>query len=166
MIRLDLPRDPTWIELVPGLSVETVPVGTAILMAARHAAFDGPDAPDQPAARETMFVKTVARLGIRAWRGVGDAAGRPIVPTPEGIDALMELYPVAAAFAERVVAPALSLEAQVDAEKNVCTAARAGISAAARPIAEAAAMPAPRAAKDDPAPTAPSAPTTGTTPTR
>jgi len=164
MLRLNLSRDPTWIELLPGLSIEAAPVTTAVLSAARHTAFDGPDAPETPSARETAFIKTVARLVIRDWRGVGDTEGQPLAVSPATLDALMDLYPVATAFAERVVSPALSAEAFLDAEKNACTAARAGISAAARPIAGVAAMPTSPAAKAGPAPMGGSAQTLNTTP--
>jgi hypothetical protein len=46
---------------------------------------------------------------------VGDAEGKPLSVTPDGIDALLEIWPIFEAFQTRYIAGALIL----DAEKNV-----------------------------------------------
>lgn len=48
------------------------------------------------------------------WEGVGDEDGKPLPLTPEGIDALLELWPIFEAFQSTYIAGALIL----DAEKN------------------------------------------------
>ena len=59
-------------------------------------------------------MKALARLAIQEWNGVGDADGEPTQVTPEGIDALIDLWPIAEAFERLYLAPALLL----DEEKN------------------------------------------------
>jgi hypothetical protein len=45
------------------------------------------------------MAKAVARRAVLDWEGVGDDAMGTIVPvTPEGIDALLEIWPVFEAF--------------------------------------------------------------------
>jgi hypothetical protein len=68
------------------------------------------------------------------WGGIGDAAGAPIPPSPERIDALLDLYPAFRAFEMAYFLPALVL----DAEKNACAPAPNGTSAAAPSTAAAA----------------------------
>ena len=61
------------------------------------------------------MAKAVARRAVLDWEGVGDDAGNIVTVTPEGIDALLEIWPVFEAFQTRYVARGLIL----DAEKNV-----------------------------------------------
>ena len=65
-------------------------------------------------------------MGNEFGDGVGDAEGNAVPVTPEGIDALMDLWPIASAFENAYLAPALLL----DAEKNACRPAPVGTSAA------------------------------------
>ena len=51
---------------------------------------------------------------MKDWEGVGDEDGKPLLLTPEGIDALLELWPIFEAFQTKYIAGALIL----DAEKN------------------------------------------------
>ena len=82
---------------------------------ARHAAalIDGKD---HAAAgeRTATLITELAKAAILAWEGVGDDKGKAAAVTPDGIAALMELWPVADAF-EREYLAALYL---LDAEKN------------------------------------------------
>lgn len=115
MIRLNLSTAPRWIDLLPGLKLEVAPVTTAILASARaDASLDGLD-PESP--KEVLAVamaKAVARRVVTDWEGVGDDDGNPVPVTPDGIDALLDIWPVFEAFQAEVLGPHLVL----DAEKN------------------------------------------------
>ena len=112
MIRLDLKREPYWLDLGHGVRLHVRPCSTALVMAARAAvARTSPPQDEQAAGRLTAtFVKTLARLAVDAWEGVGDADGQPVAITPEGIEALMDLWPIADAFERQYLGPALLLE--------------------------------------------------------
>jgi hypothetical protein len=135
MIRLDLAAGPHWLELVPGLRLQLLPVTTAIMVAARS----DPAVADLPAetAREAMalaMARAVARRVVTDWEGVGDASGRPVKVTPEGIDALLEIWPVFEAFQARCLAPQLMWEAEKNASAPSPTGTSAGAPATARPV--------------------------------
>jgi len=144
MIRLDIAAERRWLDLGHGVRLNLPPLTTAILMAARR----DPAVRELPAEtdsgeRSLAFCKAVARLTIGEWEGVGDSDGNPVPPTPEGIDALLDLLPMFEAFELNYVAKALVL----DAEKNVSAPLPNGISAGAKdtaPLAEANAPTAPQ----------------------
>ncbi len=73
-----------------------------------------------------------------AWEGVGDADGNAIVPSPEAIDALLDLWPVFEAFQLTYVSKGLLLEQ----EKNASALSPNGPSAGARATAQPARKPA------------------------
>jgi hypothetical protein len=113
MIRLDLKREPYWLDLGHGVRLHVRPCTTALVMAARAAVARGANAqPDNQAAGTltATFVKTLARHAVDAWEGVGDAEGKPAAVTPEGVEALMDLWPIADAFERQYLGPALLLE--------------------------------------------------------
>jgi hypothetical protein len=118
MIRLDLKREPHWLDLGHGARVHVRPCITALMMAARAEAQRAamPAMIDTQAAgeRTAALVKALGRLGIQDWEGVGDAEGEALPVTPEGIDALLDLWPLAEAFERLYLGPALLL----DEEKN------------------------------------------------
>ncbi len=118
MIRLDLKREPHWLDLGHGVRVHVRPCTTALMMAARAEAQRSPVPSTNEAQaageRTAALVKALGRLGIQAWEGVGDGEGEPVPLTPEGIDALLDLWPMADAFERLYLGPALLL----DAEKN------------------------------------------------
>ena len=132
MIRLNLTSEPRWLDLDPGLRLQVAPVTTAIMAAARSdiAASDMSEDLPQEALAVTM-AKAVARRVILDWQGVGDAAGNPLPVTPEGIDALLDIWPVFEAFQRDCLAPHLML----DQEKNASAPSPTGSSAAAIPTA-------------------------------
>lgn len=125
MLKLNLVNEPSWLDLGHGVRLLVAPLSTAVMLAARSdpaviaaagTATDLEGAAD-PGRDETVAVivaKAVARLVVTDWEGVGDEAGAPIKPTPEGIDALLDIWPMFEAFQEKVVAGAML----VDAEKN------------------------------------------------
>lgn len=90
------------------------------------------------------MTKAVTRRAVLDWEGVGDAMGQPTPVTPEGIDALLEIWPVFEAFQTMYVAKGLIL----DAEKNVSVPSPTGVSAGATAIAPPAKLPAPTAPQD------------------
>jgi hypothetical protein len=138
MLKLAPPqRDPYWLDLVPGARIKVRPISVAAIIAARHAAAEAMKATEAPKAAEAEAIKTqdamkspdsdavyvgsaaftrsLARWGILAWEGVGDAAGAPVAPTPGTIDALLEVWQAFDAIDRLYVAPALLGEQ----EKNV-----------------------------------------------
>ncbi|MFZ1413884.1 MAG: hypothetical protein WAS73_04800 [Defluviicoccus sp.] len=138
MIRLDLKREPHWLDLGHGVRVHVRPCTTALMMAARadvHRSIAPPQNETQAAGERTAaLVKALGRLGIQAWEGVGDAEGEPLPVTTEGVDALLDLWPMAEAFERLYLAPALLL----DDEKNASAPAPHGTSAAGPDTAAAA----------------------------
>ncbi|MDO5371811.1 hypothetical protein [Paracoccus sp. (in: a-proteobacteria)] len=142
MIRLNLSNIPEWLTLLPGLRLKVAPLTTALMVAAR--ADSALAALPETATTEEMalaMAKAVARLAILDWEGVGDKDGDPLPLTPEGIDALLEVWPVFEAFQSQYVARGLML----DQEKNVSAPSPTGPSAGARAIAQPATDPAPTA---------------------
>ena len=86
------------------------------------------------ASQETLalaMAKAIARRAVLDWEGVGDGVGQPLPVTPEGIDALLEIWPIFEAFQTQCVAKGLIL----DAEKNVSAPLPNGLSAGATAIA-------------------------------
>lgn len=122
MLRLDLKREPAWLELGHGVRLQVRPCTTALMMAARVAAAreasvqdaDERDGVGGAGERTAILIKTLGKLAGLAWEGVGDAKGKPAPLTPEGIEALLDLWPMAEAFERLYLAPALLL----DQEKN------------------------------------------------
>jgi hypothetical protein len=112
MIRLDLAREPHWLDVGHGARLHVRPCNTALMMAARSEAQKAENV-DHPA-RSVALVTALARFAILDWEGVGDGEGNPMPVSPEGVNALMDLWPVADAFERLYLGPALLL----DHEKN------------------------------------------------
>jgi len=132
MIRLNLTATPQWLDLATGLRLLVGPLTTALMVSARaDAAIE--TMPDTATTEELALAmaKAVARRAILEWEGVGDDKGDPVPVTPEGIDALLEIWPVFEAFQTQYVARGLIL----DAEKNVSAPLPSGPSAGATGIA-------------------------------
>jgi hypothetical protein len=111
MIRLDLGREPYWLDLVPGVRVHVRPCTTALIMAARAKLID---ADSDAGARTAVLLRELAILAIEAWEGIGDDAGEAVPVSPEAITAIMDIWPVAEAFERLYLGPAMVL----DDEKN------------------------------------------------
>ena len=119
MLRLNLSNEPRWLDLGHGVRLLAEPLTTAIMLAARSdptivaAAADAETGtPNDDLAR--IVAKAVARIVVKDWEGVGDEDGKPLPLTPEGIDALLELWPIFEDFQTKYIAGALIL----DEEKN------------------------------------------------
>ena len=119
MLRLNLSTEPRWLDLGHGVRLWVEPLTTAIMLAARS----DPSIVAATADAETsasnddlarIVAKAVARIVVKDWEGIGDEDGKPLALTPEGIDALLELWPIFEAFQTKYIAGALIL----DAEKN------------------------------------------------
>ena len=116
MIRLDLSREPRWLDLGHGVRLRVAPLTTSLMAAARS----DPSVTGLPegASNETIAVtmaKALARLVVLDWEGVGDADGEPVPVTPEGIDALLDILPLFEAFQLRYVSKGLLLEEEKNA---------------------------------------------------
>ena len=134
MIRLDLSTKPRWLDLGDGLRLHVLPVTTAIMVAARND--PAVEALPKDASQEQMAVvmaKAVARRVVTDWDGVGDADGKPVPVTPEGIDAALDIWPVFEAFQTRCLAPHLMLDAEKNASSPLPNGTSAGAKAIARP---------------------------------
>lgn len=121
MLRLNLSTEPRWLDLDHGVRLLVEPLTTAIMLAARSdpkivaaAAEAEIDANHSNEDLARVVAKAVARITVKDWEGVGDEDGKPLPLTPEGIDALLELWPIFEAFQTKYIAGALIL----DAEKN------------------------------------------------
>lgn len=112
MIKLDLKREPYWLELPYGVSIRVKPVTTAFIMAARVQTLKDAAESDDTIARSALLLKNLAVLAIDEWKGVGDKNDNPAPVTPEAIKAFMDLWPMANAFEEQYLTPALTLEAE------------------------------------------------------
>ena len=122
MLRLRLSTEPEWLNLGHGVRLFAEPLTTAVMLAARSdpailAATQSQEIEDTPTNDDLarIVAKAVARIVVQDWDGVGDAEGEPLPVTPDGIDALLEIWPIFEAFQIRYIAGALIL----DAEKNV-----------------------------------------------
>ena len=145
MIRLNLTATPQWLDLAPGLRLLVGPLTTALMVSAR--ADPAIECLPEGATQEELalaMAKAVARRAVLDWEGVGDNTGNIVPVSPEGIDALLEIWPVFEAFQTKYVARGLIL----DAEKNVSAPSPTGLSAEATGIARPARAPAPTAPQD------------------
>ncbi len=128
MIRLNLTATPQWLDLAPGLRLLVGPLTTALMVSARaDPAIETMPDTASPEELALAMAKAVARRAVLDWEGVGDDAGNLLPVTPDGIDALLEIWPVFEAFQTHYVARGLLL----DAEKNVSAPSPTGPSAGA-----------------------------------
>ena len=134
MIRLNLTATPEWLDLAPGLRLLVGPLTTALMVSAR--ADPAIEALPEGASQEALalaMAKAVARRAVLDWEGVGDAMGQPTPVTPEGIDALLEIWPVFDAFQTQYVAKGLILDAEKNDSAPLPNGLSAGATATARP---------------------------------
>ena len=134
MIRLNLTAAPAWLTIAPGLRLQVAPLTTALMVSAR--ADTAIEALPETAAQEEMalaMAKAVARRAVLDWEGVGDDAGDAVPITPEGIDALLEIWPVFEAFQTQYVAKGLILDAEKNVSAPLQNGPSAGATATARP---------------------------------
>ena len=117
MLKLNLASEPYWLDLGHGVRLLVEPLTTAVMIAARNDPAVA-EAADNDASQDDLarlVAKSIARSVVRDWEGVGDADGQPLPVTPEGLDALLELWPLFEAFQTGYVAGALILEQEKNA---------------------------------------------------
>lgn len=123
MLRLTLPDEPYWLDLVAGARVKVKPLSTPIHNAARLRAWA--DAEKESGARRDaegkfvegtdffllnalyngFFGEHLARYGIAEWEGVGAPDGTPVDCTPENITRLMRIPAVGTQFLSEYTKP-------------------------------------------------------------
>jgi len=140
MLRLNLSRDPSWLDLGHGVRILVQPL-TSVLVGA---AASDPRVADltencSPEERSVAMAKAIGVRAISDWEGVVDDAEAPMPVTSEAVDALMDFYPAFEAFQVGYVAAAMQLQL----EKKGSAPSLNGGSAGAQPTAKRA----PRAAK-------------------
>ena len=136
MIRLDLSREPRWLDLGHGVRLRVTPLTTALMVASRSdAAVEALPETASDEEQALVFAKAIARRAVAAWEGVGDADGTPVPVTPAGIDALLEVWPIFEAFQAVYVSKGLLLDAEKNASAPSPTGALAGATATASPAA-------------------------------
>ena len=135
MIRLNLTAAPAWLTLAPGLRLHVAPLTTALMVSARaDLAIEAlADTATQEELALTM-AKAVARRAVLDWEGVGDDAGNIVPVSPEGIDALLEIWPVFEAFQTQYIAKGLILEAEKNVSALSPSGPSAGATATVRPV--------------------------------
>ena len=134
MIRLNLTTTPQWLDLAPGLRLRVAPLTTALMVSARADATL--ESLPEDASQEDLalaMAKSVARRAVIDWEGVGDDAGNAVPVTPEGIDALLDIWPVFEAFQTQYVAKGLILDAEKNASSPSPSGPSVGASATAKP---------------------------------
>lgn len=116
MLKLSIDREPFWLDVLPDVRVQFRPITVAAILVARAAAAEVLRAggEDTEIKAGLAFTSALARSGIAAWEGIGDADGHPVEPTPDTIDAALDLWPLFDAIDRLYVSPVIL---QV-AEKN------------------------------------------------
>lgn len=128
MIRLEISPEPQWLDLGHGVRLKLMPLTTALMVATRAdpAVRDlDPEASNDE--RAAIFAGALARRAVVDWEGVGDVDGNVLPASPEGIDALLSLWPIFEAFNLAYVSRGMLL----DAEKNVSAPSPTGTSVGA-----------------------------------
>ena len=130
MLRLNLAREPYWLDLCLGVRVRVEPLTTALMVAARS----DPSVrtlPDGTSDDEiaVIFGKALAERAILDWEGVGDAEDTPMPISPEGITALLDIWPIFERFQIGYVAKGLELEAEKNVSAPLPTGSTAGAQA-------------------------------------
>ena len=135
MIRIQLSPEPQWFELGYSVRLQLLPLTTALMVATRS----DPAVQDLAAdasndSRAATFAAALARRAIVNWEGVGDAAGNVLPVTPEGVDALLSLWPIFEAFNLHYVSRGMLLDAEKNGFAPSLTGTSAGATATARPV--------------------------------
>ena len=134
MLKLDLAVMPRWLTLAPGLRVQVSPLTTALMVSAR--ADPAIEALAEHGSREELalaMAKALARRAVLDWEGVGDEAGTILSISPEGIDALLDIWPIFEAFQTQYVAKGLLLDAEKNASSPLLNGSSVGATATVQP---------------------------------
>jgi hypothetical protein len=157
MLRLNLKKEPYWLDLPADVKLKVRPLSTAIMSAAQSSVIktitdwrqerksrmevgadvsDLPDVDDEETRHglsESLLIKAMARGAVIEWQGVLNSAGdAPAVVNDQAVNDLMDIWFIAQDFWKKYTA-SLSL---LDAEGNVSGLAVNGTSAAGQDTAE------------------------------
>lgn len=134
MIRINLSPEPQWLDLGHGVRLQLLPLTTALMVATRSdSAVQELEADANNDTRAAVFAAALARRAVVDWEGVGDADGNALPATPEGIDALLSLWPIFEAFNLLYVSRGMLLDAEKNGSAPSPTGTSAGATATARP---------------------------------
>ena len=134
MIRINLSPEPQWLNLGHGVRLQLLPLTTALMVATRSdIAVQDLAADASNDTRAAVFAAALARRAIVGWEGVGDEDGNVLPATPEGIDALLSLWPIFEAFNLLYVSRGMLLDAEKKGSAPSPTGTSAGATAIARP---------------------------------
>ena len=135
MIRINLSPEPQWLDLGHGVRLLLLPLTTALMVATRSdPAVQSLDANSSNDSRAATFAAALARRAIVNWEGVGDAAGNVLPVTPEGVDALLSLWPIFEAFNLLYVSRGMLLDAEKNGSAPLPTGTSAGATITAKPV--------------------------------
>jgi hypothetical protein len=135
MIRINLSPEPQWLDLGHGVRLRLLPLTTALMVATRaDPAVQALDADASNDSRAAVFAAALARRAIVDWEGVGDEAGTVLEISPEGIDALLSLWPIFEAFNLLYVSRGMLLDTEKNGSAPSPTGTSAGATATARPV--------------------------------
>ena len=134
MIRINLSPEPQWLDLGHGVRLQLLPLTTALMVATRSdTAVQDLAADASNDSRAAVFAGALARRAIVDWEGVGDKSSAAIAVSPEGIDALLSLWPIFEAFNLHYVSRGMLLDAEKNGSVALPTGTSAGATAIARP---------------------------------
>ena len=134
MIRIQLSPEPQWLDLGHGVRLRLMPLTTALMVATRSdPEVQSLEADASNDSRAAVFAAALARRAVVDWEGVGDESGTVIAVSPEGIDALLSLWPIFEAFNLHYVSPGMLLDAEKNGSAPLPTGTSAGATAIARP---------------------------------
>ena len=135
MIRINLSPEPQWLDLGHGVRLQLLPLTTALMVATRSdIAVQDLAADASNDTRAAVFAAALARRAIVDWEGVGDENGTVIAVSPEGVDALLSLWPIFEAFNLLYVSRGMLLDAEKNGSAPSLTGTSAGATATARPV--------------------------------
>jgi hypothetical protein len=160
MLRLNLKKEPYWMDLPSGVRVRVRPLSTAIMNAAQsnvikqikalqaeEAGTIRPNLQNEDmryGMSEALLVKALAVAGVIEWEGVMNAAGDAPAPvTDQSISDLMDIWFVGQDFWKQYTTSYFALEVEGNESRPGAT----GTSAAGLPTAKAASRKTSRAAK-------------------
>lgn len=111
MIRLNLSREPQWVDLIDGLRVKVAHASPAIMASVQQELADQVDNLE-PTEISFEAARLVARRVILDWEGVGDQDGKPVPVSDAAVDALLNVWSVAQEWQVKVMAPIMGYEAE------------------------------------------------------
>jgi hypothetical protein len=136
MIRLDLSPEPQWLDLGHGVRLQLLPLTTALMVATRaDPVVQDLDPESSNDERAAIFAGVLARRAVVDWEGVGDEDGKVIPVSPDGIDALLSLWPIFEAFNLLYVSRGMLLDAEKNGSAPLPTGTSVGAKATVRPAA-------------------------------